>query len=282
MNKKQNNMNKIFTILFLLFTLIGFSQKKDKTSKVELDEKQLIRSGNEAYNQQNYVEAEANYKKALEQNPDYEKANYNLGNAIFQQDRHKEALPMYELVTKTTENKLTKAESFHNIGNIMMKEKKYAEAIKAYKNALRNSSKDDETRYNLALAQKLLKKEENQKEDNKDKKDKDKKKNDKNEDKDKENKDKKKDDKGKDKDKDKKGDDKDKNKDKNKDKKKDENDDKGDKDKDKQPPKPKPGQMSPQQVKQLLEAMSKEEDKTRKKINAKKIQGKKVKQEKDW
>lgn len=262
----------------MLLTLIGFSQNKDKdkTPKVELDEKQLIRSGNELYNQQNYAEAEVTYKKAVEKNPDYEKGAYNLGNAIYQQNRHKEALPMYDMVSKTTENKLTKAESFHNIGNIMMKEKKYAEAIKAYKNALRNSSKDDETRYNLALAQKLLKKEENQKEDNKDKKDKDKKKNDKNEDKDKENKDKKKDDKEKDKDKDKnnKGD----NKDQNKDKK----DNKGDKDKDNQPPKPKPGEMTPQQVKQLLEAMNKEEDKTRKKINAKKAQGKKVKQEKDW
>ena len=266
-------MKKIFTILYLLVTWIGFSQTKDKeekTTKVELDEKQLIRSGNDAYNQQNYAEAEATYKKAIEKNPNYEKANYNLGNAIYQQDRHKEALPMYEMVSKTTENKLTKAESFHNIGNIMMQEKKYAEAIKAYKNALRNSSKDDETRYNLALAQKLLKKEESQKEDNKDKKDKDKKKNDKNEDKDKENKDKKKNDKEKDKDKDK--------KDQNKDKK----EDKGDKDKGKQPPKAKPGQMTPQQVKQLLEAMNKEEDKTRKKINAKKVQGKKVKQEKDW
>jgi len=282
MNKKKNNMKPILTILFLFFVLIGFSQTKakNKTSKAELDEKQLIRSGNELYNQQKYTEAEANYKKAIEKNPNYEKASYNLGNAIYQQDRYKEALPMYELVTKTTENKLTKAESFHNIGNIMMKEKKYAEAVKAYKNALRNSSKDDETRYNLALAQKLLKKEESQKEDNKDKKDKDKKKNNKNEDKDKENKDKKKDDKEKDKDKgkNKKDDNKDKNKDQNKDKK----DDKGDKNKDNQPPKPKPGQMTPQQVKQLLEAMNKEEDKTRKKINAKKAQGKKVKQEKDW
>ena len=72
---------------------------------------------------------------------------------------------MYELVSKTTENKLTKAESFHNIGNTMMKEKQYEKAVEAYKNSLRNSSKDDETRYNLALAQKMLKKQQQQNKD---------------------------------------------------------------------------------------------------------------------
>ena len=262
-------MNSILTVLFLIISITGFAQNKenDKKPKIEQEEKELIRSGNDFYKQQNYVEAEVKYKKAVGQNPNYEKANYNLGNAIYQQDRYKEALPMYELVSKSSDNKITKAESFHNIGNAMMKEKQYAQAIEAYKNALRNSSKDDETRYNLALAQKLLKKEQNQKEDNKDKKDKDKKKNDKNENKDKENKDK----------------DKDKNGDNKKDKEnenKDKNDEKGDKDK--QPPKPQPSQLTPQQVKQLLEAMSNEENKTQKKVNAKKAEGKKIKQEKDW
>ena len=37
-----------------------------------------------------------------------------------------------------------------------MKKKDYAQAIEAYKNALRNNSEDDETRYNYALAKKFL------------------------------------------------------------------------------------------------------------------------------
>ncbi len=257
-------MKRIVLVICLMFALLGFSQDKDKKDKpkIEQAEKKLFRTGNDFYKEQNYVDAEVHYKKSLQQNPNYEKANYNLGNAIYQQNRFKEALPMYELVSKTTEDKLTKAESFHNIGNTMMKEKQYEKAVEAFKNSLRNNSKDDETRYNLALAQKMLKKKQQQNKDkNKDKKDKDKK--DKNDKKDQN------------KDKDKKGDD----KDKNKDKKKDEN---GDKDKQKKQPKPQQPKLSPQQVKQLLEAMNKEENKTQKKVNAKKAKGRKVKQEKDW
>ena len=264
-------MKRIVVIIFLVFALAGFSQDKKKVAKVEQEEKQIFRTGNDFYKQQNYVDAEVYYKKSLKQNPNYEKANYNLGNAIYQQNRFKEALPMYELVSKTTEDKLTKAESFHNIGNTMMKEKQYDKAVEAFKNSMRNNSKDDETRYNLALAQKMLKKQQDQNKDNKDKnkdKDKDKK------DKDKKDKDDKKD-QNKDKDKDKKGDDKDKNKDKKK-------DDKGDKDKQKPEPKPQQPKLSPQQIKQLLEAMNNEENKTQKKVNAKKAKGRKVKQEKDW
>tara|TARA_B100001057_G_scaffold433936_1_gene463183 strand:- start:519 stop:935 length:417 start_codon:yes stop_codon:yes gene_type:complete len=37
-----------------------------------------------------------------------------------------------------------------------MKKKDYAQAVDAYKNALRNNSEDEETRYNYALAKKFL------------------------------------------------------------------------------------------------------------------------------
>ena len=43
-----------------------------------------------------------------------------------------------------------------------------------------------------------------------------------------------------------------------------------------------PGKLSPQQVKNLLEAMNNEEKKVQDKINAKKQKGTKVKSEKDW
>ena len=79
-------------------------------------------------------------------------------------------------------------------------------------------------------------------------------------------------------------DDKDKNKDK--EKGKDKEDEKGDKKKQeddkKKDKKPRPNQLTPEQIKQLLEAMNNEENKTQKKLNAEKAKGKKIKQEKDW
>ena len=53
-------------------------------------------------------------------------------------------------------------------------------------------------------------------------------------------------------------------------------------DQDKQQQKPKPNQLSPQQVKSLLQAMNNAEKKTQDKLNEKKGKGIKVKAEKDW
>ncbi|PHR73702.1 MAG: DNA primase [Lutibacter sp.] len=261
-------MKKILFILFLLPLSIFAQQDKDTLEK---EARQFVREGNELYNQLKFADAEVKYKKALEKSPDYEIANYNLGNALSQQNRNKEAVIKYELVAKTTKDKFTRASSMHNIGNAHYKDKEYQKAVDSYKHSLRANPKDDETRYNLALAQEMLK---NQQE---------------NEDKNKDNKDNKDDKKDKDKEKDKKDDKKDGDDKKDEDKKDDEkkdDEDKKDPNKDKkdeeQKQQPQQGKLSPQQVKQLLEAMNNEEQKTQKKMNAKKERGKKIKQEKDW
>lgn len=284
-------MKKIL-YLFLCVSWSLFSQTNNNSDKAKADEnivttetKNIIREGNKQYNQGNYKNAEKLYAQSVKQNATYDKSNYNLGNAYFQQKKFKEAKAQYELASKTSDNKFIKADAYHNIGNIEMQDKKYGPAVEAYKNAMRNNPNDDETRYNLALAQKLLKKQQNKdKNKNKDKDKKD------NKDKNKDNKKDKKDNKDKNKDdKNKKNKDKKDNKDKNKDKKEDKGkndknkDGKGDKDKkENQKPKPQPSKLSPNQVKQLLKAMNNEENKTQQKMNARKERGKKVKQEKDW
>lgn len=269
-------MKKFIIILFLL-PLSVFAQ--DNKASLQKEARQLVREGNELYNNLKFSDAEVAYKKALENDPSYEIAQYNLGNALSQQNRTEEAVAQYELVAKTTEDKFTKAQAMHNIGNAFYQKKDYQKSVDAYKNSMRANPKDDETRYNLALAQEKLKEQQEQQE------------------KDKDNKDDKKDDQKKDDKQDKKDGDDEKDQDKkNEDDKKEGEDDKKDdkkdgddkqnpeKDKkdDKQQQKPKQGQLSPQQIKQLLEAMNNEEKKTQEKMNAKKERGKKIKQEKDW
>ena len=262
---------KVFRYLLIFISVLSFAQKKEKKPVVNQAEKEIIRSGNDLYRKNNYQDAEIQYKKALELNPQYEKANYNLGNAIYQQDRFEEAVPMFDLVTKTTEDKTVRGENFHNIGNSMMKQKQYDKAIDAYKNALRNNPNDDETRYNLALAQKLRKQEADNRDDKKNNKDNQNKKDQNKEDQNKENQDQ-----NKNKDKSDQGD-------KNKDQKGNDKDQSKNKDQNQQnKQQPQPNKLSPQQIKQLLEAMNNEENKTQKKVNAKKAKGRKVKQEKDW
>ena len=250
-------MKRIILAILFIVPLSMISQKN--TAALQKDAREYVREGNELYNQQKFADAEVAYKKALEKDPNYEIANYNLGNALSQQKRGDEAFAQYQLVAKTTEDKFTRSESFHNIGNTHFDAKKYQESIEAYKHSLRNNPKDDETRYNLALAQKMLEDQQNKDKD----KDKD----------NKDNKDQNKDDKQ-DKDQDKKDGD---------DKKDDQKDQDKNKDKqDKKDQKPSPNKLSPQQIQQLLEAMNNEEKKTQEKMNARKEKGKKIKQEKDW
>ena len=247
-------MKKIQYILIIILMLFSSKEILAQKDSIALQRKarKLLREGNELYNKKQYTDASVAYQKSLGQNTKYDKAAYNLGNALYQNKNYKEAVPQYELTAQTAKDKFTKAEAYHNIGNAMMDQKQYQPAVDAYKNSLRNNPNDDETRYNLAVAQKLLDK---QKQDNKDNKDND-------------NKDK--DDKKKDKNKDKKdGDDKDKkkkndkdNKDKDDKKKDKENEPKKDENKNKSKPKPQQGKMTPQQIKQLLESLNNEEKKT--------------------
>ena len=59
-------------------------------------------------------------------------------------------------------------------------------------------------------------------------------------------------------------------------------DNKGDEISDTKKPEPQAGKLSPQQIKNLLEAMNNEEKKVQEKVNASKKKGVKVKSDKDW
>jgi tetratricopeptide (TPR) repeat protein len=256
----KNFKKYIFTAFSLLFLGLGgvFAQEKDKS----------LAKANEEYADNKFVDAEADYRISNSKFPNRTAAPYNLGNAIYKQNQASEAKFAYAKAIKSTKSRPQKHKAFHNLGNVFMKEKNYTEAVEAYKNALRNNPSDDETRYNYALAKKMLK--ENPPKDDKDKKDKDKK------DKEKKDQDKK--------DKDKKDGDKDKKDDKGDDKDKDKKDgkNKDDKPEDQGKPKPQPGGISKQRLENLLDAVNNEEKKIQDKVNAQKVKGKPTKTEKDW
>ena len=112
---------------------------------------------NRMYNDSVYENAEVNYRKALEINPKSTVAMYNLANTLMQQNKLQEAMEQFAGAAKVEKEKPNLAQIYHNMGVIFQSQKDYAKAIEAYKESLRNNPKDDETRYNLALAQKLLK-----------------------------------------------------------------------------------------------------------------------------
>ena len=137
-------------LLFCLTITIPVSAKNDRD---------YIRSGNRLYRDSLFAKAQVDYQKALEINPRNPQAHFNLGNAFLMQGQPKEAMKSYEEAVKCNTSKVRKAQAYHNAGVILQSQKQFAEAIECYKNALRRNPNDDETRYNLALCQHQLKKE---------------------------------------------------------------------------------------------------------------------------
>ncbi|MBT4916369.1 MAG: tetratricopeptide repeat protein [Formosa sp.] len=230
-----------------------------------------------------FIEAEKKYRLGVSAKQNNVVGSYNLGNAYYRSELYDEAMLRHLEAIKNSVSKLEKHNAYHNIGNTLMQQKRCQEAVSAYKDALRNNPTDNETRYNLALAQECAKEQGNGDGDGDDEdKDKDK---DKDKD-DKENSDENKDKEEKNKDKEGENEDKKEGNDKEdedgKPKEDKGNQENKDPNKDKGRPKPQPGKISPQQVKNLLEAMNNEEKKVQEKMNASKTKGIKVKSEKDW
>ncbi len=282
-------MKHIVLILLTCMVSMSFGQE-DKEQQLALKKANgYVYEGNSLINEDDFVSGEMAYRQAISKQPNTVAGIYNLGNAYYKKGNYEEALYRHEQAAKATTSKSEKHKAYHNIGNILMQNKKCKEAVEAFKNALRNDPTDDETRYNLGLAKICAEEQKDQQDENKD---------DQNKDENKEDQDKKDNEDKKDKE-NKEGDDKEDKKDKGDEDKKegeDEKDDEGkpkdekkdkgkgddDKKKEQQKPKPQPGQMSPQQIKNLLEAMNNQEQKVQEKMNAVKEKGVKIKTEKDW
>lgn len=269
-------------ILFFVFGTISAQGPNQK--KTEKKVKKYMQLAEEALAENNFPMAEANYRKAISVDTSSALPMYNMGTLYYAKDKAVEAAERLLRAGKTSGNETLKHKAYHNLGNAFMKQKNYQAAVEAYKNALRNDPTDDQTRYNLALAKQKLEKEQQQKkkEGPKDNKKKD--------DKKKGDEEKKEDQKG--------GGDKNKEQQKGDEQKKEEGEpkekdpknsdqqqQKNDQKKEpqqQQKPQPAPGELSQQQVKNLLEAMKNQEREVQEKINARKAEGAKINTEKDW
>ena len=271
-------MKQFILVLILLGSSLTYAQKKDLALQKSND---YVYQGNELVNE-DFTLAEMEYRKAISKDPANAVGPYNLGNAYYKNGKFSEALLRHQEAIKSMTSKEERHKAFHNIGNTLMQNKQCKEAVEAYKNALRNNPNDDETRYNLGLAKECAKeqggggedqnedenqeeKEDQENQDNKDKQDE----GDSEEEKEDEGE---QDEKEGDEEEDEEG----------KPREEKEDKDKSEDEKKEQKPKPQQGQLSPQQIKNLLEAMNDQEQKVQEKINAEKAKGVKIKNDKDW
>lgn len=130
------------------------------------DAKTDIYNGNKLYDQKKFKEAETEYQKAAQKKKMPLESNFNMGDAMYKQKQFDGAAKNFTNIASSTNDPQIKAGAYHNLGNTMLENKKYDESIDAYKKALLNNPKDDATRYNLAYAQEMLKKQKQQNKNN--------------------------------------------------------------------------------------------------------------------
>ena len=238
-------MKHLIVLLFLLSPAVLFAQ-----------EKSYIKKGNELYNEKKFKEAEADYRKSVEKKSQNVPANFNLGDALYKQKKYADAGRQFDKLAESQNNKPLAAAAYHNMGNSLLENNKLEESIEAYKKALLNNPKDDETRYNLAYAEEKLKKQQQNKKDQQDK-------NQNNKDQNKQNQQKK--------------------DDKNKDQQnKDQNKQNQDKDKQNQQNGQQPNQISKEDAQRMLDALNNDEKQTQDKLKNKKFKAGKTNITKDW
>lgn len=270
---KTHNIRIIgFLWLVLVFGLASAQAATDGGEVVTVKkERNFIRSGNKLYKAKRYAEAEVEYRKALQVAPQSSIAQFNLATALMKQgsatasqdskdNPMNEAQALLENLVKSSPSRDLRGKASYDLGNIAYAQQQWQQAIEHYKNALRCNPDDDQARDNLRLAQLKKQQQDKQNKDNKDQN--------KNQDKDKQDKDKQ--------DKDKQNQDK-----KDQDKQNQQDKDKQDQNKDQQNQQPQnqqngqpkqQGDMSRQNVEQVLKAMQDQERATQQRINARQAQ----------
>ncbi|MPL66677.1 hypothetical protein SDC9_12364 [bioreactor metagenome] len=153
-------------------------------------EKNYLREGNRDFEEKQYAKAEDNFRKSLNIDSTYKKAQFNLANSTYKQnkeDQYNQSLLYYEkaLAQDTIMDTLFTANTLYNRGNTnfklalldsLEKGEKYTEGLKKavedYKKALKLNPQDTSAKYNLSLAMRLLKQNQNQNKQNKNQEDK--------------------------------------------------------------------------------------------------------------
>jgi Ca-activated chloride channel homolog len=180
LRRPRQLLAEILAVLVLAPWLCGFAVLEKRDSDIE--------AGNAALKAGKPDDALVQYDKAVKKLPADAGAHFNRGAALYALSRFEEAGQEFLRATDAKEAVL-KESAFYNLGNALFKKDKFKEAVAAYTRALGLRPDDKPAKWNLEIALKKQREDEekhknDQKKDdqNKDKKDQDKKKQDKNQD----------------------------------------------------------------------------------------------------
>ncbi|MDD3011635.1 MAG: tetratricopeptide repeat protein, partial [Bacteroidales bacterium] len=149
-------MKRFWVILITIFGFFSFGLQAQNARRE-------VRLGNKEYLNGEYQEAELFYRKALEDPQNFkDEALFNLGNALYRQDNFDAAGGSWAMAADLAVEKNQKSQAFYNLGNSLMSKQEFEKAIQAYKESLRKNPANEDARYNLEYAKKMLKQQEQQ------------------------------------------------------------------------------------------------------------------------
>jgi tetratricopeptide (TPR) repeat protein len=132
-------------------------------------DKKYIRKGNREYEKSKFSESEISYRKAIDNNKQSPDAVFNVGDALYKQNKFEEAGKQFTENIDQNDDKFKKSAGYYNLGNSLLKANKLPESIDAYKNSLKLRPDNKEAKYNLSYAQDLLKRQQEQQKNQQDK-----------------------------------------------------------------------------------------------------------------
>lgn len=146
---------KYILIPLLAFLLMGSSTED-------------ARKANEAYDNGDYEEAIALFKKAIDAEPDNAKLLYNLASAQAKAGESEEAIRTFEQFKDRTDDAERRAMADYDIGNILAESEEWDQALDYYKKSLRYMDNDEDAKHNYELAQRKKGEKENEEENQQD------------------------------------------------------------------------------------------------------------------
>ena len=175
-------MKKVKTLLFFISISMTQAFAQDMVSKLRMKE------GNEAYNSGEFLQSNDLYSQSFKNDTSNLKAAFNNGNSSFMSGDFESSRNNFNQFLQSNISNKEKSKAYYNIGNSYLTE--YAKtmqensgqspnsdlltnAVDSYKKSLRNNPTDEDARYNLSYAMKLLQQNQNQDQQNKDQQNKD-------------------------------------------------------------------------------------------------------------
>ncbi len=155
-------------LIYVCVALLVISGAGNDLGAQYLPERRAVRKGNRQFERHNYKNSIDRYVEALDADSTCYEALYNLGNAYYQANLHRDKNPnnsfhwrdadsIFERIGyDTLLGRERRAEALRNLGESRLTQQRFEEALKALKESLKLNPSDAETKYDYMLAKRIV------------------------------------------------------------------------------------------------------------------------------